>query len=53
MAAAGKVKHFSISGLLAFSDDPDSISYELEDPDSPENRQNEFAKYLKPPKQRV
>ena len=49
----GNLKHFSISGLLAFSDDPEPFKYDFEDSNSTEDFENEFKKRLKPITQRV
>ena len=49
----GKSNHFSISGLLAFSDDPEPFDYDFIDSNTSEEFENEFAKHLKPIKQRV
>ena len=53
MAATGNFRQFSISGLLAFSDDPEPLKYIPEDPEDPEEPVNDLKKTLKAPKLRV
>ena len=53
MAATGNFRQFSISGLLAFSDDPEPLKYIPEDPEDPEELVNDPKKTLKAPKLRV
>lgn len=53
MTPTGNHRHFSISGLLAFSDDPEPLKYDFDGPEAPQEPFNDHTKDLTPPKYRV
>ena len=53
MTPTGNRRHFSISGLLAFSDDPEPLKCDHDEPKAPQEPFNDHAKNLTPPKYRV